>query len=74
MVKALLRSTGSSTADAAYHTHRRERELTERGIEAHLMRRGNKHPALSQADKDRNEAIGKHRAPVEQVFGRKKTT
>jgi IS5 family transposase len=61
-------------ADAAYHTHRREAELTKRGIEAHLMRRGNKHHALSQADKDRNKAIGKHRGPVEQVFGRMKTT
>jgi IS5 family transposase len=61
-------------ADAAYHTHRCERELTERGIGAHLMRRGNKHHALSEADKQRNEAICKHRAPVEQVFGRMKTT
>ena len=61
-------------ADAAYHTHRREQQLTERGIEAHLMRRGNKHHARSEADKERNEAIGKQRAPVEQVFGRMKTT
>lgn len=61
-------------ADAAYHTHRRERELTERGIAAHLMRRANKHHPLSQADKDRNTAIGKNRGPVEQVFARMKTT
>jgi IS5 family transposase len=61
-------------ADAAYHTRRREQALIARGVEAHLMRRGNKHHALSQEDKDRNEAIGKHRAPVEQVFGRMKTT
>ena len=61
-------------ADAAYHTHRREQQLLDRGIAAQLMRRGNKHHALSQADKDRNEAIGKDRAPVEQVFGRMKTT
>jgi IS5 family transposase len=60
-------------ADAAYHTHRREHELTERGIAAHLMRRGNKHHPLSQADKDRNTAIGKRRGPVEQVFARMKT-
>ena len=45
-------------ADAAYHTLRREQELTERGIEAHLMRRGNKHHTLSEADKQRNKAIG----------------
>jgi IS5 family transposase len=61
-------------ADAAYHTHRRERELEARGITAHLMRRGNKHHALSQADKDRNKAIGKQRGPVEQVFARAKTS
>jgi len=61
-------------ADAAYHTHRREQELTRRGIAAHLMRRGNKHHALSAADKERNQAIGQHRGPVEQVFGRMKTT
>lgn len=61
-------------ADAAYHTHRRERALTERGIAAHLMRRGNKHHPLSQADKDRNTAIGKQRGPVEQIFARMKTS
>ena len=63
-----------SPTNAAYHTHRGEQGLLERGIEANLMRRGNKHHALSQADKDSNEAISKHRAPVEQVFGRMKTT
>lgn len=61
-------------ADAAYHTHGRERDLLARGIEAYLMRRGNKHHPLSQAEKDRNKEIGKHRGPVEQVFGRMKTT
>jgi IS5 family transposase len=61
-------------ADAAYHTHRREAELRRRGIEPYLMRRGNKHHALSPADKERNRAIGKERGPVEQVFGRTKTT
>ena len=60
-------------ADAAYHTHRRERELEARGIAPYLMRRGNKHHPLSQADKDRNKAIGKDRGPVEQVFARLKT-
>ena len=61
-------------ADAAYHTHRREQELTDRGIAPQLMRRGNKHHALSEADKARNKAIGKRRGPIEQVFGRMKTT
>ena len=61
-------------ADAAYHTHRREAALRQRGIEPHLMRRGNKHHPLGQAERDRNRAIGKGRGPVEQVFGRTKTT
>ena len=61
-------------ADAAYHTHAREASLRARGIAPHLMRRGNKHHALGQADKDRNKEIGKERGPVEQVFGRTKTT
>lgn len=61
-------------ADAAYHTHRREAALRRRGIEPHLMRRGNKHHALGQADRDRNTAIGRERGPVEQVFARVKTT
>jgi len=65
---------GAVYADAAYHTHARERRLRERGIEPHLMRRGNKHHALSPADKERNTAIGKQRGPVEQVFGRTKTS
>ena len=42
-------------ADAPYHTLRREQELTERGIEAAAA---NKHHALSEADKQRNKAIG----------------
>ena len=61
-------------ADAAYHTHERERTLKARGITPHLMRRGNKHHALSQSEKDRNTAIGKQRGAVEQVFARSKTT
>jgi len=60
-------------ADAAYHTHARERRLKKQGIRPWLMRRGNKHHALSQKDRDRNAAIGKKRGPVEQVFARMKT-
>jgi len=60
-------------ADAAYHTHKREAALKARNIEPNLMRRGNKHHALSAADKARNKAIGKERGPVEQIFGRTKT-
>jgi len=61
-------------ADAAYHTHAREAALRARNIQPHLMRRGNKHHALGDAERARNTAIGKHRGPVEQVFGRTKTT
>ena len=60
-------------ADAAYHTHARESRLKEQGIEPWLMRRGNKHHALSEEERARNKAIGKKRGPVEQVFGRAKT-
>jgi len=64
---------GAVYADAAYHTHRREAALRRRGIEPHLMRRGNKHHPLEAAERERNKAIGKVRGAVEQVFGRAKT-
>jgi IS5 family transposase len=44
------RSAGAAVlADSAYHTHRRERELLERGIRPLLMRRANKHHASATA-------------------------
>ena len=69
----ICRGEAAVYADAAYHTHRREQWLISRGIAAQMMRRGNKHQALSSADRQRNVEIGRHHGPVEQVFGRRKT-
>lgn len=56
-------------ADAAYHTHARERALKERGIKARLMRRPNKHhPSLSPRLKKLNQLIARRRAAVETTF------
>lgn len=56
-------------ADAAYHTHRRERALRERGIKPRLMRRANKHhPELSPRLKRLNQLIARRRAAVETTF------
>lgn len=56
-------------ADAAYHTHARERDLKNRGIKARLMRRPNKHhPGLSPRLKKLNQLIARRRAAVETTF------
>jgi IS5 family transposase len=56
-------------ADAAYHTHARERALRNRGIKARLMRRPNKHhPDLSPRLKKLNRLIARRRAAVETTF------
>ena len=56
-------------ADAAYHTHARQRALQARGIKPRLMRRPNKyHPKLSPRLKRYNQLISKRRAAVETTF------
>jgi IS5 family transposase len=56
-------------ADAAYHTHARERDLKERGIKPRLMRRPNKHhPDLPPRLKQLNRLIARRRAAVETTF------
>jgi IS5 family transposase len=56
-------------ADAAYHTHRREAELKERGIKPRLARRANKHhPELPDRMKRYNRLIARRRAEVETTF------
>jgi len=56
-------------ADAAYHTHARERRLKERGIKPRLARRANKHhPELSPRLKRYNRLIARRRAAVETTF------
>jgi IS5 family transposase len=56
-------------ADAAYHTHARERALRARGVKARLMRRPNKHhPKLPPRLARYNRLIGRQRAAVETTF------
>lgn len=56
-------------ADAAYHTHARQRALQARGVKARLMRRPNKHhPKLSPRLARYNRLIARRRAAVETTF------
>lgn len=56
-------------ADAAYHTHARERALKARGVKPRLQRRPNKHHRKLPARLRRyNWLIGRHRAAVETTF------
>lgn len=56
-------------ADAAYHTHARERALKARGIKPRLMRRPNKHhPVLPPRLQRLNKLISRQRAAVETTF------
>jgi IS5 family transposase len=56
-------------ADAAYHTHARERTLKARGIKPRLMRRANKHhPKLPARLQRLNQLIARRRASVETTF------
>lgn len=55
-------------ADAAYHTHGREKALRARGIKPRLMRRPNKHHALPPRLKKLNRLIARRRAAVETTF------
>lgn len=54
--------------DAAYHTHAREKMLEARGQACLLMRRANKHHALSEAQKAFNRSVSKRRWAVETTF------
>jgi IS5 family transposase len=56
-------------ADAAYHTHARERALKARGVKPRLARRANKHhPQLPPRLKRYNNLIARRRAAVETTF------
>lgn len=56
-------------ADAAYHTHARQRALKARGIKPRLARRPNKHhPVLPPRLKRYNALIARRRAAVETTF------
>lgn len=56
-------------ADAAYHTHERQKRLKARGIKPRLMRRPNKHqPVLPPRLARFNRLVAKRRAAVETTF------
>ena len=56
-------------ADAAYHTHARQRELKARGVKPRLARRANKHqPELPPRLKRYNQLIARRRSAVETTF------
>jgi IS5 family transposase len=59
-------------ADQAYDKHERRSGLAARGIKPRLMFRPNKHHPLTERQKRFNDAVGRRRAPVEQVFARLK--
>jgi IS5 family transposase len=59
-------------ADQAYDKHERRAGLAARGIKPRLMFRPNKHHTLTERQKRFNDAVGRRRAPVEQVFARLK--
>ena len=67
---ALIRGDEKAVlADAAYHTHARERALKARGVKARLMRRPNKHhPKLPERLQRFNRLISRRRAAVETTF------
>lgn len=55
-------------ADAAYHTHARERALKAQGVKPRLARRANKHHPLSPRLQRYNRLIARRRASVETTF------
>ena len=58
--------------DQAYTSARRRADLRARGIKDRMMHRANKHHPLTPRQIQRNTAIGRRRAPVEQVFAKLK--
>jgi len=58
--------------DQAYTCARRRADLRARGIKDRMMHRANKHHPLTPRQVQHNAAIGRRRAPVEQVFAKLK--
>jgi transposase, IS5 family len=58
--------------DQAYTSARRRADLRARGIKDRMMHRANKHHPLTARQIQHNTAIGRRRAPVEQVFAKLK--
>ena len=59
-------------ADAAYDKHARRTALKAKSIKPRLMFRANKHHPLTARQEAYNIAVGRRRAPVEQVFAKLK--
>lgn len=59
-------------ADQAYDKHARRQGLWALGIKPRLMFRPNKHHRLTPRQERFNQAVGRRRAPVEQIFARLK--
>jgi transposase, IS5 family len=59
-------------ADQAYTTAPRRAALRARGTKDRMMHRANKHHPLTARQVQHNRAIGRRRAPVEQVFAKLK--
>lgn len=59
-------------ADEAYTTRKRREALRKLGIKDRMMHRPNKHHPLTPRQIQHNRAIGRLRAPVEQVFAQLK--
>ena len=59
---------GAIYADKAYDTHARRALLASLGLADGIMRRANKHHALTPEQKARNGALAKVRCQVETVF------
>ena len=59
-------------ADEAYTSRKHREKLRDLGIKDRMMHRPNKHHPLTPRQIQHNRAIGRRRAPVEQVFARLK--
>lgn len=69
MADALIQGDEQAVyADKAYDTHARSARLKAVGIKNRIMRRANKHHALTPRQRRRNALISKLRAAVETVF------
>ena len=67
-----LRRQAAIYADEAYTTRDRRKKLRELVIKDRMMHRPNKHHPLTPRQIQHNRAIGRRRAPVEQVFAQLK--
>ena len=65
----LLGGEQFALADRAYDKAERRESYAERGTEYWILKRGNKHHPLTEAERERNRALAKLRRRVERIFG-----